>query len=47
MNSCCSTECIEINELSYDQQKALRKGKHNSNKIFKKGRSAKLKFKIN
>jgi len=47
MNSCCSTECIEINEISYDQQKALRKGKHNSNKIFKKGRSAKLKFKIN
>ena len=47
MNSCCSTECIEINELSYDQQKALRKGRHNSNKIFKKGRSAKLKFKIN
>ena len=47
MNSCCSTECIEINELSYDQQKALRKGRHNSNKIFKKGRSVKLKFKIN
>ena len=47
MNNCCSTECIEINELSYDQQKALRKGRHNSNKIFKKGRSAKLKFKIN
>ena len=47
MNSCCSTECMEINELSYDQQKALRKGRHNSNKIFKKGRSAKLKFKIN
>jgi len=47
MNSCCSSECMEINELSYDQQKALRKGRHNSNKIFKKGRSAKLKFKIN
>ena len=47
MNSCCSTECMEINELSYDQQKALRKGRHNSNKIFKKGRSVKLKFKIN
>ena len=47
MNSCCSKECMEINELSYDQQKALRKGRHNSNKIFKKGRSVKLKFKIN
>ena len=47
MNSCCSSECMEINELSYDQQKALRKGRHNSNKIFKKGRSVKLKFKIN
>jgi UPF0176 protein len=31
--------------LSYEEQKALRKGKGNSNKIFKKGRSEKLKFK--
>ena len=47
MNSCCSNECMEIIKLSYDEQKSLRKGKHNSNKIFKKGRSSKLKFKIN
>ena len=47
MNSCCSNECKEIIKLSYDEQKSLRKGKHNSNKIFKKGRSPKLKFKIN
>ena len=47
MNSCCSNECMQVVELSYEEQKSLRKGKHNSNKIFKKGRSAKLKFKIN
>ena len=38
MNSCCSNECMEIIELSFEEQKSLRKGKHNSNKIFKKGR---------
>ena len=47
MNSCCSKECIDTIELSYDKQKALRRGKRNSHKIFKKGRSNKLKFKIN
>ncbi len=45
MNSCCSNECKEIIELPYEEQKALRKGTHNSNKIFKKGRSEVLKFK--
>ncbi|MFT5750544.1 MAG: UPF0176 protein [Flavobacteriales bacterium] len=45
MQNCCSTECIEIIQLSYEEQKALRSGKGNSNKIFKKGRSEKLKFK--
>ena len=30
-----------------EEQKALRKGKEVSNKIFKKGRSEKLKFKVN
>ncbi len=45
MNTCCSDECKEINALPYEEQKALRKGKHNSNKIFKKGRSEVLKFK--
>ena len=47
MNSCCSKECINTIELSYDKQKSLRRGKRNSHKIFKKGRSNKLKFKIN
>ena len=45
MNNCCSTECLEIVALPYDEQKELRKGKDISNKIFKKGRSDKLKFK--
>jgi len=47
MDSCCSKECVDTIELSYDKQKALRRGKRNSHKIFKKGRSNKLKFKIN
>jgi UPF0176 protein len=45
MQHCCSTECKEIIQLSYEDQKKLRSGQHNSNKIFKKGRSEKLKFK--
>lgn len=45
MNDCCSIECKEIAALPYEEQKALRKGKGASNKIFKKGRSAVLKFK--
>ncbi|MFC5047603.1 rhodanese-related sulfurtransferase [Aquimarina hainanensis] len=45
MDSCCSNECKEINSLPYEEQKALRKGKMNSNKIFKKGRSEVLKYK--
>lgn len=44
MENTCSTECQEIIHLPYEEQKALRKGKHASNKIFKKGRSEKLKF---
>lgn len=46
MDNCCSQKCKEVNALPYEEQKALRKGKHNSNKIFKKGRSEVLKFKI-
>ena len=46
MNNCCSDECMNIIELSYEEQKKLRRGKHNSNKIFKKGRSDKLKYKL-
>ena len=46
MKNCCSNECMNIIELSYEEQKKLRRGKHNSNKIFKKGRSDKLKYKL-
>ena len=45
MKTCCSDECKEIASLPFEEQKALRKGTHNSNKIFKKGRSEVLKFK--
>ena len=45
LENTCSTDCQEIIQLSFEEQKALRKGKGNSNKIFKKGRSEKLKFK--
>jgi UPF0176 protein len=42
-NHCCSDACAEIIALPEAEQKALRKGKHNSNKIFKKGRAHHLK----
>lgn len=45
MNNCCSDTCKEIAALPFEEQKELRKGKGNSNKIFKKGRSEVLKFK--
>ena len=45
MSNCCSDECKEIAALPFEAQKELRKGKGNSNKIFKKGRSEVLKFK--
>jgi UPF0176 protein len=45
LQGCCSIECREITQLPFEEQKALRSGLHNSNKIFKKGRSEKLKFK--
>ncbi len=45
MQGCCSTDCQEVYNLPFEEQKALRKGTHNSNKIFKKGRSAVLKYK--
>ncbi|HLW32254.1 MAG TPA: rhodanese-related sulfurtransferase [Aequorivita sp.] len=44
MENCCSNECIEIIHLPEEEQKRLRQGIPNSNKIFKKGRSEKLKF---
>ena len=45
MENCCSAECQDIIKLPYEEQKRLRAGKKNSNKIFKKGRSPVLKFK--
>ena len=45
MNNCCSEDCMKIASLPYEEQKELRKGKGNSNKIFKKGRSKVLKYK--
>ena len=38
MENTCSDECFEMIQLSEEEQKALRKGKVISNKIFKKGR---------
>ncbi|HMC00916.1 MAG TPA: rhodanese-related sulfurtransferase [Flavobacteriaceae bacterium] len=45
MENCCSTNCMEINRLPYEEQKALRKGQGNSNDIFKKGRADHLPYK--
>jgi len=42
---CCSPDCQDIYNLPFEEQKTLRKGTHNSNKIFKKGRSEVLKYK--
>ena len=44
-DNCCSPKCKEIHSLPLEKQKKLRKGKGNSNKIFKKGRSKVLKYK--
>lgn len=45
MENCCSTTCMEINRLPYQEQKAMRKGQGNSNDIFKKGRADHLPYK--
>lgn len=45
MEGCCSDECVEVIHLPLAEQIALRKGKMNGNKIFKKGKSPALKFK--
>jgi UPF0176 protein len=47
MEGCCSTECVSIIHLPEDEQKAIRRGIKNGNKIFKKGKSAVLTFKSN
>ena len=45
--NCCTPECQEIIHLPLEEQKALRKGQDNSNKIFKKGRAEHLLQKLN
>ena len=45
METTCSEACKATIQLPIEEQRALRKGTHNSNKIFKKGRSEALKFK--
>ena len=45
MDNCCSTNCMEINKLPFEEQKELRKGQGNSNDIFKKGRADHLPYK--
>lgn len=45
MENCCSINCMGINRLPYKEQKALRKGRGNSNDIFKKGRTDHLPYK--
>ena len=45
LDNCCSSECQEIYHLPLEEQKELRKGIDNSNKIFKKGRANHLTFK--
>lgn len=44
-NGCCSAECQSLIVLSPEEQKKHRKGKENSNRIFRKGRSPLLPFK--
>jgi UPF0176 protein len=44
MENCCSTSCMEINRLPFEEQKEGRKGEGNSNDIFKKGRANHLSY---
>jgi UPF0176 protein len=45
MQGCCSTDCKDIIQLPYEEQKRIRSGKPAGNRKFKKGRSPVLKFK--
>jgi UPF0176 protein len=47
MEGCCSSECVTIIHLPEEEQKAIRSGIKNGNKIFKKGKSDVLTFKNN
>ncbi len=44
MQDCCSQDCIDVINLPEDEQKTIRKGIKNGNKIFKKGKSDVLLF---
>ncbi|MGC4130515.1 MAG: rhodanese-related sulfurtransferase [Bergeyella sp.] len=45
MENCCSSECLEIIHLPWEEQVKLRKGLQVGNKVFRKGKSEALKFK--
>jgi UPF0176 protein len=45
MEGCCSTQCVDTIHLPEEEQKAIRRGVKNGNKIFKKGKSEVLTFK--
>ncbi|HEX9981442.1 MAG TPA: rhodanese-related sulfurtransferase [Flavobacterium sp.] len=45
MEGCCSTQCVEIIHMPEEEQKTVRKGIMNGNKIFKKGKSDVLTYK--
>lgn len=45
--NCCSAECQSVIQLPIEEQRTLRKGIENSNKIFKKGRASQLRYKKN
>ena len=47
MEGCCSTECVTVIHLPEEEQKTIRRGIKNGNKIFKKGKSEVLTFKNN
>jgi UPF0176 protein len=47
MEGCCSAECVNVIHLPEEEQKAIRRGIKNGNKIFKKGKSDVLTFKNN
>jgi UPF0176 protein len=47
MQGCCSVECVTVIHLPEEEQKAIRRGIKNGNKIFKKGKSDVLTFKNN
>jgi UPF0176 protein len=47
MEGCCSEDCVTIIHLPEEEQKSIRRGIKNGNKIFKKGKSAVLTYKNN